>query len=160
MNRVIKFRAWNKYYKEMLSHEDLITQKSASATKETIPLHFVTEYTNSLAAILSSKELKERYELMQFTGLRDKNGVEIYEGDIVEKKNKHKEIGKFVVEFVEGLNWNYNGFGLRKIEGGKLSNFDPESIWFPADEPANWDKVIGNIYENPELLLKTKIKIR
>ena len=80
--------------------------------------------------------------LMQFTGLFDKNGKEIYEGDIVEamfrysedKENKPpKNKTKFVVEFKIDPGTQYCGF-----------NFFPSVL--------NTIKVIGNVYENPELL--------
>ncbi|MCL1932560.1 MAG: YopX family protein [Candidatus Azobacteroides sp.] len=39
-----------------------------------------------------------------------------------------------------------------KREYGKFGNFHPDNIWWAGDTPANWDEVIGNIYDNPELL--------
>ena len=71
---------------------------------------------------------------MQSTGLKDKNGTEIYEGDIV--KNIYDEI--YVVK------WFDAGFHLEeKYNGG----FDYFELHFGDNK-----EVIGNIYENPELL--------
>ena len=70
--------------------------------------------------------------VMQFTGLTDKNGKEIYEGDIL----KHETGGLSSIEY------EAPHFILRHHpEGGSD---------FPA--PKNFFEVIGNIYENPELL--------
>ena len=73
--------------------------------------------------------------LMQFTGLHDKNGNEIYEGDIV------KWEPDWVKSFEKPKSVEYRGSG-----------FDP----FQYDGGGEWDAlycvVIGNIYENPELL--------
>ncbi|MET3290589.1 UNVERIFIED_CONTAM: putative phage protein (TIGR01671 family) [Brevibacillus sp. OAP136] len=83
---------------------------------------------------------KEDFHLMQFTGLRDKNGKEIYEGDIVKghrwsKGMCHRLIGK--VDYV--LN-KYVVNGIGKYE------------WAERDDIDGSYEVIGNVYENPELL--------
>lgn len=76
------------------------------------------------------------YEIMQYTGLKDKNGKEIYEGDIIvsdyEKWWHNQPCG--VVEYLE------NGFWLSGKDG---------SHFMPNEDSR---RVIGNIYENPELL--------
>ena len=66
----------------------------------------------------------------QFTGLHDKNGKEIYEGDIVTDG-----VGKYKI-----------------IYDLKLAGYQPYCIF--RDEPENYCEVLGNIYENPELLEK------
>ena len=81
----------------------------------------------------------EIYTLMQYTGLKDKNGVEIYEGDIVRKLkiNNEKEITGVVVyhhlEYTTNPTYDY------KINS--VLDYTQEII-----------EVIGNIHENPELL--------
>ena len=75
--------------------------------------------------------LKPNLKIEQFTGLHDKNGKEIYEGDIVTDG-----VGKYKI-----------------IYDLKLAGYQPYCIF--RDEPENYCEVIGNIYENPELISKT-----
>lgn len=86
--------------------------------------------------------------LRQCTGLKDKNGELIFEGDIVKKD--HSE-GLYVVEFCDKGHF-VGGFALKNLKNGKWSNFSQESIWMANDTPRNFDKVIGNIHQNPELI--------
>lgn len=83
----------------------------------------------------------------QYTGLKDKNGKEIYEGDIVEAKDPYKYNSKEIfytceVVFTEGaafmLKHTYENWGTVGIRYFGLRDMELE--------------VIGNIYENPELL--------
>ena len=70
--------------------------------------------------------------LGQYTGLKDKNGKEIYEGDIV--KNALGDIGKII--YID----KYSAFIVKGWENGY-------KLWFEDNI-----EVIGNIYDNPELL--------
>lgn len=76
----------------------------------------------------------------QYTGLKDKNGIDIYEGDIV----KHYKLGDFDKE---------NPIIGEVVMGAGLLNV---GNWPISKEP----EVIGNIYENPELLERTDEKLR
>ena len=72
--------------------------------------------------------LKPNLKIEQFTGLYDKNGKEIYEGDIVTDG-----VGKYKI-----------------IYDLKLAGYQPYCIF--RDEPENYCEVIGNIYENQDLV--------
>jgi len=79
-------------------------------------------------------------EIMQYTGLKDKNGAEIYEGDII--------IGDFVWGGYQGI-VKYSDGCFHIAEHGDAS-------FLPFyDHAASLHEVIGNIHENPELLEET-----
>jgi uncharacterized phage protein (TIGR01671 family) len=119
--REIKFRAWEKNLKEI------------------IPVHFI-DFANRMINAKSAWRLFDEIELMQYTGLKDKNGKEIYEGDIV-KNLRDKTFEIFWSE--EELAWCDKG----KWRDGR------DNITLLADLNAVATiEVIGNIYENPELL--------
>lgn len=73
--------------------------------------------------------------VMQFTGLHDKNGKEIYEGDFITYSGITSN-GQKIIRVV-----NYNS-DYARFQGGM----------YPLSETKNLIEVIGNIYENPELL--------
>ena len=115
--REIKFRAWDKHKDEFHNWDKVSEDK-------------FYRYTNNL-----------RYVLQQYTGLKDKNGKEIYEGDILE--NIPNRDVQFIVGFGENGENNNFGFNLISI---KLNNV------YSFDTSIKKMEVIGNIYENPELL--------
>jgi hypothetical protein len=80
-------------------------------------------------------ELHKGDAIMQYTGLKDRKGVEIYEGDIV---HEFDERLKDEIVGVYGVVYYKNGF---YIDDGLHSNWNAEDV-----------EVIGNIYENKELL--------
>ncbi len=91
---------------------------------------------------IPSVQDKDKFILMQYTGLRDKNGTEIYEGDILAPmKNDCEPVydGVWYVVFQEGAFF------------GKTPN-DEVITWLPYWLPDSEIEVIGNIYSNPELL--------
>ena len=114
MTREIKFRAWDKQSKQMSEPFGLFD----------IPDGFINIDGNYC--------YEADAEIMQYTGLKDVNGKEVYEGDIVNWSRKtgkvvwHKRIAGFVME---------------------NTNLDLERIDIEFES-----EVIGNIYENPNLL--------
>lgn len=72
---------------------------------------------------------------MQYTGLKDKDEEELYEGDIIENEQKERWV----------IVWEGTGFCVA-LEGDKKYILAPNEFWFKSY------RKIGNIYENPELL--------
>jgi hypothetical protein len=126
--REIKFRAWNPETKTMVYELEEINL---------LGTNIVAGISSGLikASYMNGRGLWIEAELMQYTGLKDRNGREIYEGDIVISTNRlHECEVEENVHFLNGCfmfgNWNTHEFFNRH-----------QSI-----------KVIGNVYENPELL--------
>jgi len=128
MNREIKFRVWNglkmehnvmagflgAFYVQGIDEKD-----SASMSQ------FNTKYPENTA-------------LMQFTGLVDKKGIDVYEGDIIEKHFEKFEII-----------WNENAWQLTKVNDWYKQQFYIAHLFDYKNSV-----VVGNIYENPELINK------
>jgi len=130
--RDIKFRAWDKKRKRI--YEVIHLMRS---TFEGI--WCIGKGRN----IIEDKEIHidiqpDKCEVMQFTGLKDSHGKEIYEGDIVSD-----HIGVGVIEYVE------------KYAAFRINYQNMECKWFydyTLDGERESIEVIGNIYENPELI--------
>lgn len=99
-----------------------------------------------------SFQVEER--LMQYTGLKDKNGKEIYEGDIVGFVIPHRTYKGYVVVFEDGSFVCYHT--KLKDEYNKPSRWGTlqRGLEIAEDLAINGLVVIGNIHENPELLEK------
>lgn len=81
-----------------------------------------------------------RYELMQYTGLKDKNGVEVYEGDIVRGRDS----------FLAGFSQKDNLFGVVDFQDGSFvikNDYVTHYRWMDYEL-----EVIGNVFENSDLL--------
>ena len=92
-------------------------------------------------------ESPQRFWVQQFTGLKDKNGVEIYEGDIVEYKIKvfgAEDVSRIIVDF-------YRGEFVGKWPDSPVEKSIPLYIEEWCDGGEN-PQVIGNIFENSDLL--------
>jgi len=112
--REIKFRFWLTEEKKIKMGYDEVKYISADNPKNCIDEVHINPF---------NYRIPEQAIIMQYTGLKDKNGIEIYEGDIV----------KYWDGSTESVTWNNCGF---------WSGWGTLGI----------SEVIGNIYENPELL--------
>jgi len=141
MEREIKFRAWDKDKKNMVYHENVNYDAYYNLEGWDVSDLFAI---NTLLA-------KEHYIYEQYTGLKDKNDVEIYEGDIISITNfgGFKEV--WSVEFFDGGFCVYNQINsLRELRNSIYFN----GTTFDITEKLNCipTEVIGNIHDNPELL--------
>lgn len=139
MSREIKFRAWD---------------GEKMTTEVTIYNNRYIDCSNSDEDIfLKWHDPSEQVAIMQYTGLKDKNGKEIYEGDILEHETNYEPY-KCVIEYnIEDIGScgccyeSFEGAGfIGKILKGTKYNYSSFATEFRKM------KIIGNIYENPELL--------
>jgi uncharacterized phage protein (TIGR01671 family) len=112
MSREIKFRAWDDFNKEMIPYLSIDNQGWIFSSATNSPF------------------------VMQFTGLLDRDGKEIYEGDILRCDDGDGwETGVGVVGFIDG------SFMVKDLECDAAGSIN-----------TSCESVVGNIYENPELL--------
>ena len=124
MSRVIKFRAWNGKDKVIEEISDLYW------------------FEENGVHDFGGEGHHGDYVFLQFTGLHDKNGVEIYEGDVVK------------CHFISLMDPDMNG-SLQEVKYDPAFGFTPihDIVDYngATSEGKDWE-VIGSIYENPELL--------
>ncbi len=152
----IKFRAWDEVLKKM-GYVSSIEFTGGEIT--TVDIKHPDPVTDTYRVSRTSKSSA----LMQFTGLHDKNGKEIFEGDVV------LFVEDEVVEYIGGhprtepegkfrtIEWNqlYCAWGLFE-NGGQSKDMLADWINDDGSTPKQWEckdlEVIGNIYENLDLL--------
>ncbi|RNE05599.1 YopX family protein [Lacticaseibacillus paracasei] len=129
MKREIKFRAWNKKDKVMV---------------DVASINFWPDGVLSVLEDVDDAEpqLADGYELMQYTGLHDKNGRDIYEGDIIvtHPKSRYEAPKSGVVQF----GGHCPSFGYKTEDGEEYD------IW--SSNAYRTYEVIGNIFEDKQLL--------
>ena len=124
MSRTIKFRAWNKTCGWMLYSNDDYFVRFDGQILEKAGRSYDTPN-------IEVECVKEDIVLMQFTGLLDKNGKEIYEGDVLGVYDRRWEVV-------------WDGFGFKCKSDQHFTSH--------LNENDSKLEVIGNIYENPELV--------
>lgn len=125
MSREIKFRAWDK-------DENRMIHSGTEQNDYPFSWHIYNTGIGIVEYDGTDWNPLKNIKLMQYTGLKDKNGTEIYEGDIV----KDCDTGR-----VKEVLYHLQGFVLKDNRG-----------FFQWTYHANEHEVIGNIYENAELL--------
>ena len=130
--REIKFRAWDKKLKALryfTNPKDGLLYQDGEM--------IVSSGWDSYDMPTFDEPDNDRYILMQYTGLKDKNGKEIYEGDIIQWAEEHH--------------------GKREVI--RWSNEESAWVCYNPTDCGSWlsgisdiGKVIGSIHENPELL--------
>ena len=135
--REIKFRAWHKERQKMLSVFDINFRTPATV-----------QVLNDKYELYN--ELFDCVEIMQFTGLKDVNGVDIYEGDILSSPHFDNKVLTHMVIWSD----RYNGWFLDNLSSNEIYSEGSVQMWVAMKSGSY--KVIGNIHQNPELLERCK----
>jgi uncharacterized phage protein (TIGR01671 family) len=160
MSREIKFRIWDKKFKKWLTSSDGGTHCSSNwaidpftgkiidyveCDGEYTPSEEPDRYFDGRVSIKESPFVKQQY-----TGAKDRVGVEIYEGDIIKWGMSHDQENPFpklrCVEFYEPQLI----YKIVDIIGGYPVSVD--YLYEAIGTSTRWCEVVGNIFENPELL--------
>ena len=128
-----KFRAWDKHSQKMFANDELIIWNNNVYANDSKKLS--CDY-------LKGWSIDEEY-LMQLTGLFDENGVEIFEGDIVQFEDCY-EVSDFLYINTGIIEWCQGGFHVTNRDSVLMEDLlDGDSLDVT---------IIGNIYEDPEFL--------
>lgn len=160
MNRIIKFRIWSKKYNNWTTFNPVGTHCSSNWTIDAFTGNLIN-YVNCAQEYIPESEPEyymvgcsviggSPYVKCQYIGTRDKNNVEIYEGDIIKYKSFDgwkDEIGAYVNAEVycncDRASFVYSRDRLNFSHGHSIINSNSANTGLD---------VIGNIFENPELL--------
>jgi uncharacterized phage protein (TIGR01671 family) len=158
--RQIKFRAWDKTY-SLMNYKVQVGNTDHADPNYTCNSIWVDSGDFKTIGWMNADD--KCIDLMQFTGLKDKNGKEIYEGDIlrnetflVNLETNQKVVDSDFVDYYEvffNSETGYNSFALKCVKTTRKNNFGLADInkCF-INNYTQKSEVIGNIFENPELL--------
>lgn len=133
MNREIKFRVWSDLTKRMVSDVSLLQDVVDKSVR---------------GSVLSLRPRTDGHHVMQFTGLVDKHGVEIYEGDIL--KYAFDDAAYEPEDYEDGLPYVMFDFGCFRY---RYNHWEAEGLTgLPLGDSTSYMVVVGNVHENPELL--------
>lgn len=132
---MIKFRVWDKEEKKMYKVKTIEFSRRGARI-----IHLAEVHSNGKG---DHKRWYSTVELMQSTGLKDKNGVEIYEGDIVELKYPYDKRIKTKGSIVWDSDKSCFGINMKETT---------ERYELYRITAGNYLAVIGNVHQNPELL--------
>lgn len=150
--REIKFRVWEPGIRKMWAYDPMWgnRHRTRGGWLCVLPIgeerNYRSFYTDDNRIAIDTQGVV----LLQFTGLKDKNGTEIYEGDIVEGKPL---IGWSDQDKLRGDVFFQTERGGWKVRVVKTDYTDIEYLHELTKDPRHELEIIGNIYENPELLL-------
>ena len=142
--REIKFRAWDKNEKWMVydvqnAYDGMWSERNSDEIND----HY--DYVSNFKSFMDEEE----FNFMQYTGLKDKNGVEIYEGDIV--KRMYLFNGAYGETYTGEVVYDKEYAGYVISRPNKHIEPKTEGLRNTLSNKSNYE-VVGNVYENPELL--------
>ena len=146
-NSRFKFRAWDEQNKIMHNEVEFIR----SGTEKNDWILFKSDKQKlECGNVLNNPYFQQQINIMQYTGFKIKN-IEIYENDIIRARKDY--LYKVVFE-----NGSFVLYHLNKYDGQELIRWGLLSRFFDSDMKDILEKseIIGNIYENPELLKGNK----
>ena len=161
--RELKFKVWDKQLKKFVKG-DLFFEQEDQGTFEPDCYHDEDGEIHSMKFSQRKLDRYHGYIIQQYTGLKDKNGKEIYEGDIV-KFNEPTKLAEdvymaslYVFDFYEGsftrpyIYNSINGSKFVRMEAGALNPVGRAKL--DDNQHFDWTKaeVLGNILSNPELI--------
>lgn len=138
--REFKFRVWDKENNQFF--QPVYEAYKGKVEELSIGLYGDLQMRTFKHASIHESLFPNRFVLQQYTGLNDKNNVEIFEGDIIETILKEDNCGSSIDEVIFT-----NGCFVSHDREGLLDNI------VLSDNEIKELRVLGNIYENPELLL-------